>query len=314
MGTVFIFPGQGSQYAGMAGDLPGLNGAAGGVFEQASEIAGLDVLELCLTGEQELITRTDLCQLGVAATSLAWWAMLGEREIQPVAVAGHSLGEYCAAAAAGCIDTRETLELVWARGQAMLEASRANPGGMRAVVGLDLDAVRGLIEEMRESPGVHVANHNASTQVVVAGDKAGLERLAELASQRGARVLPLGVSGPFHTPAMREAQAQVESRIGAMRINDPAVPFFSGYNGREARSGQEVARNLAKGMTSPVRWYELQDQLVRLGADPQVEVGPGQVISRMARRDHPGLRVRHAADLLSEAETQAAAAVAAEKV
>ncbi len=275
MGTVFIFPGQGSQYAGMAGDLPSLTGAAGRVFEQASEIAGLDVLELCLKGEQELITRTDLCQLSVAATSLAWWTMLSERDIKPVAVAGHSLGEYCAAAAAGCLGLEETLELVWARGQAMLESSLANPGGMRAVVGLDLGAVRGLLEEMREGSRVYIANHNASTQVVVAGDQTGLEKLAELASGRGARVLPLAVSGPFHTPAMRGAQAEVERRVDEMNINGPAVTFLSGYNGREAQSSGEVARNLAKGMTSPVRWYELQDELVRLGADPPGGGGAG---------------------------------------
>ncbi len=302
MGTVFIFPGQGSQYAGMAGDLPGLDAAAGRVFEQAAEVAGMDVLQLCLEGEQELITRTDLCQLGVAATSLAWLEILRERDIRPAAVAGHSLGEYCASVAAGCLGVRETLELVWTRGQAMLEAARANPGGMRAVVGLDLDTVCSLLDEMGESSRVYVANHNASTQVVVAGTMDGLEKFSQKISDQGARALPLGVSGPFHTPAMRSAQAAVEMRLNEMKIKDPAVPFLSGYTGEVARDAGEVVRNLVAGMTSPVRWCELQAGLAGLSAGPQVEVGPGQVINRMARRDHPSLRTLHAADYLRELE------------
>lgn len=302
METVFIFPGQGSQYAGMAGDLPRLDAAAGRVFEQAAEVSGVDVLELCLRGEQGLLTRTDLCQLGVAAVSLAWLALLGERGIEPGAVAGHSLGEYCAATAAGCMDVRQALELVWARGRAMLEASLANPGGMLALVGMAPQAVEELLAACVEDSEVRVANHNASTQVVVAGGPDGLESVKEEAARRGVRAMPLAVSGPFHTPAMQEAQAEVERRVGGMDLKDPSVPFLSGYTGREVGGAEEAARCLVEGMTSPVRWCELQAELVRRGARTQAEVGPGQVIGRMAKRDHPALRVCHASDLLEGGE------------
>jgi [acyl-carrier-protein] S-malonyltransferase len=302
MDTVFIFPGQGSQYAGMAGDLPDGEPAVERVFEQAAEVSGLDVFELCLRGEQEVITRTDLCQLGVAAVSLAWLALLSERGVRPGAVAGHSLGEYCAAAAAGCMGTRQALELVWARGRAMREASLANPGGMVALVGVGPEAARELLAACLQDGEARIANHNASTQVVVAGSHAGLDRVKEEAARRGVRAMPLGVSGPFHTPAMRGAQAQVEEHMKGLEIKDPAVLFLSGYTAHVVSSGEEAARCLAEGMTSPVRWCELQAELVRRGAQSQAEVGPRQVISRMAKRDHPTLRILHASDLLQKGE------------
>ncbi len=155
-------------------------------------------------------------------------------------MAGHSLGEYCAAAAAGCMDTRQALELVWARGRAMLEASRANPGGMLALVGVGPREAEELLAACVEEGEARVANHNASTQVVVAGGQAGLGKVREEAARRGVRVMPLGVSGPFHTPAMREAQAKVEEHLRGMEMKDPAVPFFSGYTGGEVESGAEV--------------------------------------------------------------------------
>lgn len=302
MGTAFVFPGQGSQYAGMAGDLPLREPAVERVFALAAEVSGLDVLDLCLAGAGQALARTDLCQLGVATVSLAWLALLAERGVRPGAVAGHSLGEYCAAAAAGCMDTRQALELVWVRGRAMLEAAAANPGGMAALVGAGPEDACEMLAACRADGEVRVANHNASDQVVVAGSRAGLDRVREEAARRGVRVVPLGVSGPFHTPAMRGAQAEVEGFIEKLGMRDPALPFLSGYTARLVGDGREAARCLAGGMTAPVRWCELQAELVRRGVRSQAEVGPGRVVGRMARRDHPGLRALHACDLLRGGE------------
>lgn len=304
MGMVFVFPGQGSQYPGMAAGILENDPAANMVYEMASEIAGFDIHKLCTSGDPSLLARTDYCQIGVAATSLAWLEILHQRSLEAETAAGHSLGEYCAACAAGCMDMEDTLRLVWIRGRAMLDCSRRTQGSMLALVGLELVDILPLLDEIAGRYFIHLANHNSLTQVVVSGEEAGLAAMSSAASRLGARAIPLKVTGSFHTPAMSDARDVVERYLAQIEIKDPTVPLLSGFTGAEVSDAASVAHSLAAGITSPVNWWDIQKGLVKRGADPQVEVGPGSTLCRMARRDYPGLRTCHAKDLVKEGEEE----------
>jgi [acyl-carrier-protein] S-malonyltransferase len=306
--AVLVFPGQGSQEAGMADPRLLEHPTSLEVYRLASEVAGLDVPSFCNGADEEALTRTDLCQLCVAATSLAWLELLKSKGLLPSAVAGHSLGEYCAACAAGSLGLGETLELVWGRGRAMLEASRRRPGSMLALLGMEMEEVESLLGDIDgsgDAAAVCIANHNASRQVVLSGAEEGLRAAAEEAARRGARCARLRVGGPFHSKAMAEARREVERLLDGFEVKDPTVPLYSGYTGGMARSGDEVAACLAAGITSPVRWHEVQGRLSRLPVGLQVEVGPGKVLGRMAAREHPQVRFLSSLEALEMLEGEA---------
>ncbi len=289
MAAAVVFPGQGSQFTGMA-EAPLLeNPASLEVMHAASRIAGIDLIGLCNEGPEEKVARTDLCQLSVAAVSLAWWALLREAGLKAAAVAGHSLGEWCAACAAGSLGLEDALVLIRERGKAMLKASREKPGGMLALLGLTIGEVEDLLEGLEgERPAL--ANHNAERQVVLAGGIDPLKKAAEAAAARGARCSWLKVGGPFHSPRMLKARREMERLLAQTGIDDPYLPFYTGLTGGRATSGGEVAACLAEGMTSTVRWHRLQRELASLPVSAQVEVGPGKILGRMASRDHPQKR------------------------
>jgi [acyl-carrier-protein] S-malonyltransferase len=268
------------------------------IIDAACEISGMDLRDIDRNGDKGLLARTDICQISVAAASLAWLKLLEERELPARVEAGHSLGEYCAACAAGCMTPEETLELVWVRGRAMLECSRVHPGTMLALVGAEAEKVRRLLDDLGGERGVWLANHNGRSQIVVSGRKEGLEAVASSAPGIGARVIPLRVSGPFHTPLMQPAREAVEDCLEKINIRPPVSVLYSGFTGGEVEKPSEVVRCLAGGITSPVLWYDVQSGLARRGVDLQVEVGPGNVLSRLASRDHPRLRAVPAARLL----------------
>lgn len=301
MRPVYVFPGQGSQYPGMASGRLVEDRDAARVFELASRISGTDVASLCRSGEPSLLARTDLCQLCVAAVSLAWLILLEKEGHRQRATAGHSLGEYCAACAAGCLGVEDTLRLVWVRGKAMLECALSRPGSMLAVTGLDEGTVRELVVEARGGGFLHLANLNSDRQYVVAGDASSLERVEASTVKRGGRAVRLKVGGAFHTPAFREAAEVVGEALEDMTLRDPAVPFYSGLTGTALDDGPSVARALVEGICSPVRWRDVQRALVPLAEEGQVEVGPGRALNAMARRDYPHLTVYHASELVRSA-------------
>ncbi|NPV60000.1 MAG: ACP S-malonyltransferase [Actinobacteria bacterium] len=300
MRTAFVFPGQGSQHPGMAKEVLESEPAAMEIYHLAREICGVDLLELCAEGNPEALARTDHCQIGVAATSLAWLESLRRRGFVPQAVAGHSLGEYCAACAAGCMSVTDCLRLVWLRGQAMLECSRKRPGGMLALVGVDHGRAARLLEETGRSERVSIANLNSSSQVVLAGDPEDLRDVAARLRGHGIRAIPLKVGGAFHTQAMREAQEEMAEHLAAARLSAPSTTFYSAFTGRPVSSAEEVVDCLSRGMTSPVRWHQVQGSLVKEGIARQIEVGPGDTLSRMGRRDHPHMLFIRAAEALGE--------------
>lgn len=298
MRTAFVFPGQGSQHPGMVKEVLKNEPAAMEIYDLAREICGVDLLELCEKGDPEALARTDHCQIGVAATSLAWLESLRRRGFVPQAVAGHSLGEYCAACAAGCMSITDCLRLVWFRGRAMLKCSRKRPGGMLALLGVDHGRAASLLEKTGGGERVSLANLNSSSQVVLAGDPEDLRDTAARMQGHGIRAISLKVGGAFHTQAMHEAQEEMTEHLAAARLSMPSITFYSAFTGSQVSSAEEVVDCLSRGMTSPVRWLQVQGSLVEEGIERQIEVGPGDTLSRMGRRDHPHVLFMRAVEAL----------------
>jgi len=297
-----VFPGQGSFAVGCTAawrdDDPD------GVLAAVGAAADLDVVA---EGEREDTGRsTRRGQPVLLAASLAAWSALVRAGVRPALVAGHSLGEYAAAAAAGALDVASAGRIVATRGRAMAAACTAGAGGMAAVVRLEPEAVAALVAEI---DGLTAANDNAPGQVVVSGDAAALARARELTEARGGRFVVLDVEGPFHSPAMAAAVAPVRTAVAAETVADPTVPLVSGSLVRALRSAAEVVGSLVDGILAPVRWREVQLHLAAEGVTDLVEVGPGRVLAGLAKRTVPGLRV-HAAGTPDDVRAVAAAVAA----
>jgi [acyl-carrier-protein] S-malonyltransferase len=287
MKIAFCFPGQGSQDVGMGRALAERFPAARAVYDEASEAAGFDVASLCFEGPIEELTRTELQQPALVATSLACLRAVETLGITPDYVIGHSVGEYSALAAAEALTSRDAVALVRERGEAMAEAAREHPGAMAAVLGLE-DAV---VEELCAGiDGVWPANYNCPGQVVVSGENAAVDRLLEEAASLGARkTVKLRVSGAFHSPLVARAADRLKPALANVSFHDPAPPFMSTVTAR-LEGAQRLAVLLVEQLTGPVKFTQAVRGLVKDGVDLFVEIGPGQVLSGLLRRCDRSLR------------------------
>ncbi len=284
MSIAFVFPGQGSHRAGSL--EPWAGHPALEVLDEVSEGIGRDVR--ALTEDGTAGGRTADAQPAILGCSLVAWRALADAGVFPQVVAGHSLGEYTAAIAAGAMTVRDGAAVVAARGAAMAEACAANPGTMAAVVKLTPDAVEVLVDRI---DGLVVANDNAPGQVVVAGPPDAVEVVAEQARDAGGRALPLDVEGAFHSPAMAPAVPQVAEVLERTAVADPSVPLVSGASVTARIGADDIAADLQAGILSPVRWREVQLVLAARGVTDLVEVGPGGVLSGLAKRTVPEVTV-----------------------
>ncbi len=283
--VAFVFPGQGSHRAGMASAWDGH--PSRGVFDLAARTTGLDLAALA----DDADTCAASTAIGQPAILTASWAAadaLARAGVTPDIVAGHSLGEVSAAAAAGCLDWAQATALVAERGRAMGDACRTTPGAMAAVVRLDPATVESAIADL---PDVSIANQNAAEQVVVSGAHPQFDLACEAIRDRGGRIIPLRVEGAFHSPAMAPAVVRVDAVLARTPLGDAQVPLVQGASGSVARAAADVRRGLVDGILSSVRWVAVQERLLALGADVVVEVGPGGVLAAIARRAHPELAV-----------------------
>jgi [acyl-carrier-protein] S-malonyltransferase len=281
MKIAFCFPGQGSQDVGMGRAFGEQFPEVRAVYEEASEAAGFDVARLCFEGPIEELTRTELQQPALVATSLACLRAVESTGATPDYVIGHSVGEYSALAAAGAVSTCEAVELVSKRGEAMAEAAREHPGAMAAVLGLPDNVVEELCAEIE---GVWPANYNCPGQVVVSGANAAVDRLIEAADSRGARkTVKLRVSGAFHSPLVVRAADRLRPVLERVGWRDPAPPFMSTVSAR-IENAQRIVDLLVDQLTGPVRFTQAVAALLRDGVDVFVEIGPGQVLSGLLRR------------------------------
>jgi len=286
--TAFIFPGQGSQYAGMGKEIHDVAAAARAAFAEADRALGFPLSRLCFEGPEEELRLTENTQPAILATSLAILAAIREKGYRADYVAGHSLGEYTALAAAGSLDLATAVRLVRGRGRYMQEAVPAGRGAMAAILGLDSAAVAEICRAAAQSGVVAPANINAPDQTVIAGDQAAVARASEAAKARGAkRVLPLAVSAPFHCELMAPARDRLAADLAAIEFRDLEVPLVTNVDAAELRSGAAVRDSLLRQVVQPVRWVECIQNLAAAGVDRFVEVGPGKVLTGLVKRIAP---------------------------
>jgi len=280
----FTFPGQGSQRPGMG--RPWLDHPSWEVVEEAAEVSGRDVARLLLDAEQEELTRTANAQLATFVLSLMVLDAVERVGIEPSVCAGHSLGEYSALTASGALAYEDGVRLVLERGDAMNDAAEERPGTMAAILGADDDTVEAACQ--RAEGEVWVANYNAPGQVVIAGTAESVEAASALAKEAGARkVMPMQVAGAFHTALMAPARARLRKALSDTTFNDPETPVVANVDARTHDKGAEWPSLLSAQLCGPVRWRQSLTVLGGMGAEPLVELGPGGVLSGLARRTLP---------------------------
>jgi len=305
----FVFPGQGSQFAGMGKDLAAAFPAARRVFDEVDAALGEKLSTLCFEGPEEQLKLTANTQPSILTVSAAAAAVLAEKGVRPDLVAGHSLGEYSAYVAAGALPAADAARAVRARGTFMQEAVPAGQGAMSAVLGLEPERVRAICESVQAAMGkvVSPANYNDPGQTVIAGDAAAVERAGfELKAAGAKRVLPLPVSAPFHCALMEPVKGRLEPVLRDIAWKAPAVPVVTNV---EAKANRDLARLvplLVEQVTAPVRWIECVQELARLGVGRMVEVGPGKVLSGLAKRIAPEVETFQVSDAASLEKTLAA--------
>lgn len=300
-----IFPGQGSQKVGMGREWVERSPAARRTFEEADAALGEPLSRLCWEGPEEDLALTANTQPAILTASVAMLRALREEAVQgsglealgtPVAVAGHSLGEYTALVAAGALDFADAVRLVRRRGELMQRAVPPGVGAMAAILALPADDVAAVVEEVSAEAGdgqvVAVANDNAPGQTVIAGHAEAVERACERAVQRGARkATRLAVSAPFHSPLMAPAREGMAPHLAAAEIADPEVPVVVNVDARPVTSGADLRDALVRQIDSPVRWVESVRRMEgEMGVDLFVEVGPGTVLTGMVKRIVDGAR------------------------
>jgi len=303
MTTAWVFPGQGSQAVGMGRDVVERFAAAQAVFDEADQVLGFALSELCFVGPAAELTRTENAQPALLTTSMALLAAAREYAAAehlpgPSYVAGHSLGEYSALVAAGALSFADALCLVRRRGELMAAATE---GTMAAIMGLDVSTLHAICSEASDAGSVVVANENSPGQLVISGTLAGVERAMALAKARGAkRALPLNVSAAFHSPLMAEAARGLEVAVAEVeQVSVPKMPVISNVTADPLVEPQAIRAELVAQVTAPVRWIASVERMAADGVTHVVEIGPGNVLAGLIKRIAPGMALLNVNDAAS---------------
>ena len=290
MTRALVFPGQGSQAVGMGKALYDAFPAAKAVFDEVDEALGEKLSDVIFNGPEDQLTLTANTQPALMAVSLAAFAVLKDKGFDLASsaayVAGHSLGEYSALAAAGTFSIGDAAKLLRTRGSAMQAAVPVGEGAMAALLGLDWETASAVAAEAAGDEVCSAANDNVEGQVVISGAKAAVERAAELAKEKGAkRAVMLPVSAPFHCALMQPAADAMAEALAAAAMNAPVVPVIANVTAKPTSDVDEIRKLLVEQVTGTVRWRESVAQMVDLGVDQMVEIGAGKVLSGMVRRN-----------------------------
>ncbi|MGI9257184.1 MAG: ACP S-malonyltransferase [Salinispira sp.] len=306
MSTVFLFPGQGAQYPGMAKDMYEHSETVRKLFAVANAVLRKDMADLLFNGTEDDLKSTDNTQAAISLVNISAAALLREQGLKPAAVLGFSVGEYAALHEAGVLDTETLFRVVAIRGELMEKGARqadtsGGPSGMTAVLGLSFEEVRACVEPISS---VFIANYSSPTQIVLAGTAEGLEKAEEALTEAGAmKVVRLRVSGPFHSPLLADARKEFEKRIAGFPFNDPRIPLISNVTARPLENASEAKKRAGEQIVSMVQWVAseqyLLDEKIITGKEHDIvlEVGPGKVLSGLWKSFYKGLRAKPAGTL-----------------
>lgn len=279
----YIFPGQGSQFSGMAKDIYERSAEAKQLFERANEILGFRITDIMFSGTEEELKQTKVTQPAIFLHSVILAKTLGEN-FQPQMVAGHSLGEFSALTAIGVLSFEDGLTLVSKRAQAMQKACEATPSTMAAILGLEDEVVERICAEITEEVVVP-ANYNSPGQLVISGSLKGIEIACEKMKTAGAkRALVLNVGGAFHSPLMQPAKEELQQAIESTMFNTPPCPIYQNVSATPIANGSHIKANLILQLTAPVKWTQTMKQMLANGATSFTEVGPGAVLQGLVKK------------------------------
>ncbi len=307
LGIGFVFPGQGSQSVGMGKLLYDAHPSVKSVYDEASSVLGYDVAALCFDGPAERLNLTEFTQPALLASSMAAFKLLEPVGLKPVAVAGHSLGEYSALVAAGGLAFRDAVALVQKRGRYMSEAVAPGTGLVAALLGVTAEVVKDVCRLASPAGVVAAANFNSPGQVVIAGEKAAVERAIELAKGQGCKkAIPLPVSVPVHTPLMQHAADRLARDLAEVTWADLRAPLVNNAEAKAISRANEIQASLIRQLPSSVLWEETVRTMGAMGVTTFVEVGPGTVLTGLIKRILPSAKLLNVNDPTSLDATLAA--------
>lgn len=298
VGTAFIFPGQGSQFVGMGKEFFEAVPKARQMYEEASEVLGVDIKSICFNGPEDDLNLTENTQPAILIHSIIALKMLREHGTNCVLSAGHSLGEYSALVAAGAIRFPDAVKLVQLRGRFMQEAVPVGIGSMAAIIGMPADEIRRLCDEASTDDGqVQLANLNSPEQTVIAGHKEPVERVAGKAKEEGAKKsILLPVSAPFHCSLMKPAEIKLQKELETTDFQDLSFPVITNVDAKPNTSGSNAKIALRRQVCNSVRWVETMKCIVDQGIHTVIELGPGKVLSGLMRRFDKNIKCYQVSD------------------
>ncbi len=281
--TAVVFPGQGSQIIGMGADLYEKSSIAKDIFDEVDETLGRKLTDIVFSGSQEVLNKTENAQPAITATSLACFSVFKDKfkDFTPNVTAGHSLGEYTSLSASNALSVSDTIRLVSERGRLMQIACDKNPGGMVAIIGMEID----VVEEVCREAGAYPSNINSSQQVIISGDNDSLAIAVDLAKARGAKkAIKLSVGGAFHSILMEPARDSLMDFIESLNFSDPEIPLIGNVNAKPLENASQIKNELIEQLMSCVQWNDTIKYMSSNGLNDYIEFGPGKVLTGLIKR------------------------------
>ncbi len=285
--TAFLFPGQGSQMVGMGLDFYQEYDVVRELFDMAEEISKINISKLSFKGPMEDLTQTVNLQPAVTAVNLACLAAIEKEGIRPDICAGHSLGEYSAMSASGIVSRGDTFKMVFKRGKLMHREATRNKGAMHAIIGLSIDEVAEIVDQVKKEGVVAIANHNAQKQIVITGSPDPVEKASSMAAAHGAKAIPLKVSGAWHSDLIKGAYDEFKDFIETIHFNIPQRPLVFNVTADFEKEPGDIRSIMARQLCSPVKWYDSMCKLMEKHVEIFAEVGPGKVLSGLLKKILP---------------------------